>query len=122
MNEQELIGLMLPDGMLDYFEITNAERNSDAYTLHLAELNIAPDGYKNSKLVSKGFYEPTTIQDFPLRGKACYLTIKRRRWFDEDTGTIVMRDWSMVAKGTRITTELAAFLKELDRYHAGKLP
>ena len=121
MNEKELIGLMLPEGMLDYFEITKAERNTDAYTLHLAELNIVPEDYKNNKLVSKGFYEPITVQDFPLRGKACYLAVKRRRWLNEDTGSVVMRDWNMVAKGTRMTAEFAAFLKELDRYHAGKL-
>jgi len=114
-------GLMLPEGMLDYFEITKAEKSTDAYILHLSELNTVPEDYKNNKLVSKGFYEPITIQGFPLRGKACYLTVKRRRWLNEDTGTIVMRDWSMVAKGTRMTVEFATFLKELDRYHPGKL-
>jgi len=112
---------MLPEGMLNYFEITNAEKRADAFILHLSERNIVPDNYKNNKLVSKGFYEPITIQDFPLRGKACYLIVKRRRWLNEDTGITVMRDWKMVAKGTRMTVEFATFLKELNRYHTGKL-
>ncbi|MGL6014937.1 MAG: ISAon1 family transposase N-terminal region protein [Selenomonadaceae bacterium] len=39
---------------------------------------------QHDKLLSKGFYEPVTIQDFPLRGKACYLKVKRRRWQKRD--------------------------------------
>jgi len=54
-----------------------------------------------------------TIQDFPLRGKACFLKVKRRRWLNEDTGEIVMRDWDIVAKGTRMTRDFAIFLKGL---------
>jgi hypothetical protein len=121
MNEQELASLLLPEGMLEYFEITRLEKSQESYTLHLSERNIVPDNYKNDPLLSKGFYEPTTIQDFPLRGKACYLKVKRRRWQNTDTGIIVMRDWEVVAKGTRMTVEFASFLKALNRYPSGKL-
>lgn len=121
MIEQELLGLLLPEGMLDYFEITDVEKRPDSYHIYLSERNITPDSYKDCKLASKGFYEPATIQDFPLRGKACYLKVKRRRWLNETTGAIVMRDWSVVAKGTRMTAEFAAFLKEFNRSPPGKL-
>jgi len=118
MKEQELLGMILPAGMLDYFEITKAEKSTDSYILHLSEKNLVPEGYKENKLLSKGFYEPITIQDFPLRGKACYLKVKRRRWLNLDTGIIVNRDWEMVAKGTRMTVEFATFLKELNRHYS----
>ena len=121
MKEHELMSLLLPEGMLDYFEITQIEKQSESYTIHLSELNIIPELYKNDKMHSKGFYEPVTIQDFPLRGKACYLKVKRRRWQNEETGMIVVRDWNMVAEGTRMTVEFASFLKALNRYHPGKL-
>ncbi len=121
MNENELFSILLPEGMIDYFEIIKVEKQPDSYTIHLSERNIIPALYKHDKLLSKGFYEPVTIQDFPLRGKACYLKVKRRRWQNETTGIIVMRDWNVVAKGTRMTEEFASFLKALNRYHSGKL-
>ena len=55
------------------------------------------------------------VQDFPIRGKAVYLRIKRRRWEDTQTGKIYSRDWNLVANGTPITAEFGAFLKELLR-------
>lgn len=121
MKENEFLSLLLPEGMIEYFEITEVETHRDSYTIHLSERNIIPELYKQDKLLSKGFYEPATIQDFPLRGKACYLKVKRRRWQNETTGVIVMRDWDIVAKGTRMTGEFASFLKAFDRYHPGKL-
>ena len=45
-----------------------------------------------------------------------YLIIKRRRWRHKGTGQVIERDWQLVAEGTRITQEFAAFLKEFDRY------
>ena len=66
-------------------------------------------------MVSKGFLDEITIQDFPLRGKFVYLHIKRRRWTNKTTGEIIKRDWALVAKGTRMTQEFAAFLKEINR-------
>jgi len=120
MKEHELIGLMLPDGILDFFDIVTAEKQIESYTIYLEEKNNTPESYKQHKLQSKGFCEPITIQDFPLRGKACYLKVKRRRWLDLDTGMTVSRDWNMVAKGTRMTIEFATFLKELNRYHTSK--
>lgn len=117
MNIEELLPLLLPEGMLDYFEITKVDQAQDSYILTLTEINIKPDKYQDDNLHSKGFYDPITIQDFPLRGKPCYLKVRRRRWLNIDTGGIVMRDWNMVAKGSRMTVEFAAFLKELNRYH-----
>ncbi|WP_346821530.1 ISAon1 family transposase N-terminal region protein [Rapidithrix thailandica] len=52
-----------------------------------------------------------SMQNFPLRGKPCYLKIKRRKWLHETTGKNISRDWHMVATGTRMTEEFALFLK-----------
>ena len=73
----------------------------------MQEKNITPTEYVGHKLTSNtsmGFYNETTIQDFPISKKACFLKVKRRRSLDEDT-------WNIVAKGTRRTQELASFLK-----------
>ncbi len=103
--------LLLPTGMLEYFEITEVKENGDSVDIYLTELNIVPSEYRNDKLQSKGFYEEITINDFPIRGKRLLLHLKRRKWLNESTGDIVNRDWGLVAKGTRMTQEFASFLK-----------
>jgi hypothetical protein len=67
-------------------------------------------------LVGNGFYEELTIQDFPLRGKSVFLHIKRRRWRDKQTGEAVHRNWNLVAQGSRMTIDFAAFLKAISSY------
>ncbi len=119
--DQSLIELFLPEGVLEYFQVTSVKKKEDSFQISLEEKNIIPDEYAGQKLLSKGFYDVITIQDFPVRGKACYLKIRRRRWTVEETGGIVSRDWSLVAKGTRLTEEFASFLKAVHRYHTGKL-
>lgn len=114
MKEKKLFKLLLPEGMLMYFEIIEVEEQEERYLLHIEERNIPPKEYKGQKLISKGFYEPKLIQDFPIRGKASHLHIRRRRWLVESSGDIVSRDWDLVAKGTRMTQEFATFLKEFD--------
>ena len=101
--------------MLDYFEVKEMKKEGQHYIIYLEEKNIAPAQYQQDKLISKGFYDEATVQDFPLRGKACFLKVKRRKWLNESTGAIVSRDWELVAKGTRLTAEFAAFLKGIAR-------
>lgn len=111
-----LVSLVLPTGILDYFLISKVIQDPQSIRIHLQEKNEKPDEYKASKLVSKGFFDEIQVQDFPIRGKAVYLLIKRRRWVEETTGNIVYRNWEHVAKGTRMTKEFAAFLKAIARY------
>lgn len=115
MEEKDYLSLLLPEGLLEYFEVKNIKKEPQHYIIYLEEKHIAPLLENQDKLISKGFYEEVTIQDFPLRGKACFLKIKRRRWFSENSGEYVSRDWSMVAKGTRLTGEFAVFLKGASR-------
>jgi hypothetical protein len=95
--------------LLYYFELTGIEKTDTSTTLFISEKNIRPEQYKSAKLTSKGFYEPVTIQDFPLRGKPCFLKVKRSQWLNEDTEAIVCRDRNTVAKGTRLTSDFANF-------------
>lgn len=124
MNEQreiELLSLVLPSGILEFFMITQVVQSEEQLDFHLEEKNIIPQEYVNDKVTSKGFYDAIKVQDFPIRGKEVYLHIKRRRWLNESTGNIVIRDWELVAKGTRMTKDFAAFLKVISRYQTGKL-
>ena len=110
-----LMKLILPELIEEYFELTAHKKDGETLHLYLRELNTMPEEYKANKLISKGFFEEITIQDFPIRGYKVFLHITRRRWLNEDTGKVVYRDWDLVAQGTRITKDFAAFLKELSR-------
>jgi hypothetical protein len=83
--------------------------------IHLEEINTIPLGYDSSQYESKGFYPAKTIQDFPVRGKAVYLVIKRRRWRHKDRkDEIICNDYSFIAEGLKLTKELSLFLKGTD--------
>jgi len=106
-----LISLLLPEGILDYFDLINVEKDSTGLNIYLEEKNLAPDGYQKHELESKGLLPESRIQDFPIRGQKVVLCIKRRRWTVLSTGKIITRDWDLVIKGTRMTTEFGLFLK-----------
>jgi len=111
----ELARYLLPEGLLDYFDIVSHKSEKEKIHFYLEEKNILPEKHKNAIAQSKGFTPEITIEDFPLRGKSVYLHIKRRRWTIINTKKIIQRDWEMVAKGTRITQEFASFLKGIIR-------
>ncbi len=119
--DKNFLDLILPQGILAYFLLTDFTSSTSEISLYLEEKNTIPEEYGSDKLISKGFFDEITVQDFPLRGKAVYLHIRRRRWLNQTTGTVVFRDWNMVAQGTRMTTEFASFLKAISGYQAGKL-
>ncbi|MET0944461.1 MAG: transposase [Flavobacterium sp.] len=115
MTPIELLKFMLPDFLVDHFEVVSSTNTEEILHLYFEEKINPPQEFSLFELVSKGFQDEITIQDFPLRGKYVYLHIKRRRWTNKKTGEIIKRDWNLVAKGTRMTQEFAAFLKEINR-------
>ena len=110
---QELLKLLLPTEIFEYFEIVNLELEDKKVHVYLDEHNIIPAEYKQDKLTSKGFHNVAIIQDFPIRAKAVFLHIRRRRWVVKTTNKIVSREWDAVAKGTRYTKSFAIFLNKL---------
>jgi len=81
----------------------------------LAEKNDLPKGYNRLNYESKGFYPEKTIQDFPIRRKAVYLVIKRRRWREKQSRIEIKSDYSFIAEGSKLTIELSDFLKDTGR-------
>ena len=108
---ETLVNLLLPQGILEFFELTNVIQLPTGLNIFLEEKNIIPIEYKDQKLESKGFLPEVSIQDFPIRGQKVALCIKRRRWEVKETGAIITRDWELVRKGARMTTEFGLFLK-----------
>jgi len=106
-----LIQLLLPPEIFEYFEIKQIEVGLKEVHVHIDELDQKPEGFEKDKLCSKGFHSAAIIQDFPLRDKAMFLHVRRRRWQIESSGKVISRNWNTVAKGTRLTKDFATFLK-----------
>ena len=102
--------------LFDHFDLLKVSKQEETMHLYFEERNIIPKEESSRELVAHGFHKESTIQDFPLRGNSVYLHVKRRRWLDKRTKEVVQRNWSIVAQGTRMTTEFSAFLKEISRY------
>ena len=117
-----LLSCVLPKGLLEHFEISSLKElgdiktQKDCFYIYLDEKNQLPTGYNPDEYESKGFYPRTCIQDFPLRGKAVYLAIRRRRWRNKlDKSKVVKNDYSFIAEGSKLTIELSDFLKGTGR-------
>lgn len=102
--------------LVEHFDLLKSEQLENKLNLFFEEKNKIPEELDARQLISKGFHKEVIVQDFPLRGKFVYLHVKRRRWTDKQTNEIVQRDWNVVAKGTRMTTEFASFLKSINQY------
>lgn len=118
MNYKELAKTILPKDLLDYFEVigikevASSEKKEEHLLIILEENNTLPNGFMEGDYESKGFYKARLIQDFPIRGKAVFLEIHRRRWRNKHDKKNIHRDFSMIAEGTKFTQELSDFLKQ----------
>ena len=112
----ELLKLFLPEILVEHFNLISSISEGETLHLYFEEQNKSPVEHASKLLISKGFHDEITVQDFPLRGKKVFLHIKRRRWTEKQTNLIVQRDWNLVSKGSRMTEEFAAFLKEISRF------
>jgi hypothetical protein len=123
--DKDIISNFLPEGLLAHFSIIDVFMLGDVaskkmfFEIYLEEDNVILGQYDKAQYESKGFTE-ITIQDFPIRGKAVYLKIKRRRWrHKERPNEIIRNDFSFVAEGSGFTKELSDFLKGTGRYKGG---
>lgn len=109
---------LFPSELMEYFEISkfellcSLETRKEYWLIEFEEKNELPHGYSSLDYESKGFIGSKLIQDFPLRGKAVYLSINKRRWRHKQTGAIIKRDFTFIADGSKFTKELSDFLKD----------
>ena len=118
MDYKDVVKNILPKGLLDYFEVKGMQevgshgKHEEHFIITLEEANTLPEGFSENDYESKGFYKPLKVQDFPLRGKAVYLLIYRRRWQCKQDKKYIHRDFTLIAEGTKFTKELSDFLKQ----------
>jgi hypothetical protein len=107
--EYDLASLILPLEILPYFEVIRVIKHEERIDLYLDECNNPPK--RPFTYFSKGFTDERVIQDFPLRGKAVFLHVRKRKWQERETGHIVTNSYELAHQGTHLTYEFASFLK-----------
>lgn len=123
-NFEELAGLLLPEGILEYFEYVSYERKSKEeskpygeITIILEEKNVVPklpEEYRSKQVRQKGFKE-IRVDDFPLRGKKVKLLLRRRVWQIEAVEGLYKREILSTYPGTKLEKEFAFFFEGGDR-------
>ena len=120
--ENSFVSLFLPEGILDYFDIDYhstfcyLKTREEGILIHLSEKNIIPFEYDSSEYESKGFMPSVQVQDFPIRGKLLYLSIRKRRWRKKtNKNEVICNDFKFLTAGTHMTADLSAFLKDSGR-------
>ena len=113
---QTLAGFILPEEIIENFDIVGIEEKSGVLHIRLDEQAVLPVGYTTDTVSPNGFFPSSTVYDFPIRDRKVVLHIRRRRWLENGTGKSLSRSWEMTAEGTRYTVGFAAFLKEVFGY------
>ena len=116
MKPDQLLRAILPEVLIDNFDINRFEKSDTRFDIWLDEKKeqLHEDKY-NKAIISYGFGDYRTIQDYPIRGRATYLHVRKRKWMDKSTGEIFSYEWDISEfDGTRLNAEFVAFLKEGD--------
>lgn len=119
-SEIEALKLFFPKQIHLFFdcitvhELGHVEAKEDFIEVVFEEKNILPEGYNASEYESKDFIEKQ-IQDFPIRGKAVFLRLRRRRWRHKITKATISNSFEFISEGAKFTKEMADFLKEIGR-------
>lgn len=77
-------------------------------------INFDKKRFLSSDLLSRltmsyGFTNTTMIQNFPIRGKAVYLHIRRRKQLLKDCNSIYTQPYDLSHEGMQLTEEFIAF-------------
>ena len=114
IDSEAILRLFLPSWLFDYFELEKFTQEELRIDVYLSEKKLSPL-VRTGTLISYGFTDYSIVQDFPVKGKAVYLHLRKRKWQDKDTGEIISKRFEINYEGTRLTKEFVAFLKESNR-------
>ena len=115
ISSEALLRTFLPEWLFDYFEAVKLEQVSESLHVYLDEKKVIPEEFATRRLISHGFDDAVTVQDFPIKGKAVFIRLRRRRWLDVNTNEILSRRFDITHQGTRLTKEFVSFLKATNR-------
>ena len=116
METIKILRAILPDVLIDNFEVVDFEKTDTRFDIWLEEKKVLRrEDVEVGSVISHGFGAYRTIQDFPLRGRPTYLHIRKRKWLDKSTGEIFSYSWDLSEHdATNLNSEFVAFLKDED--------
>ncbi len=120
-----LASMILPEGILDYFDVTNVEEErtgtfdetkTEVRVIHiyLEERDLREKVWHD--LTPNGFTESRSINDFPIRDRKVVLHVRRRRWLNADGKSVILESLPLTASGTSYSKEFADVLKKIFGY------
>ena len=107
---KEMFELIFPQGLFDWFELTDGKSDEPQVSFTLTERDLPPLSNPHQAIVARKFHD-VTITDFPLRGKRTLLTVRRRYWKLEGQAEYLKRDIPLCCPGTQLEKAFAEFLK-----------
>ena len=116
MKSEQLLRAILPDVLIDNFDVVNFEKTDSRFDIWLDKKKVQlKEDRRNGDIIAYGLGEYHEVRDFPIRGRATYLHVRKRKWLDKSNGEIFSYDWDLSEyDGTRLNAEFVAFLKEGD--------
>lgn len=111
MKSTQLLRAILPDVLIDNFDVVNFEKDDSRFDIYLDEKQVLMhEDRKKSSVISYGFAGYRVIRDFPLRGRATCLHVRKRKWLDKETGEIFSYAWELSEYDeTRLNAEFVSF-------------
>lgn len=115
MKKWQVLQTIFPEVITENFDFTDYQESEKRLDYWLEEREyMSREDHKKGTVRSHGFTEESVIQDFPIRGKAVYLHVRRRRWIDKADGSTFVYNYDLAEEGSRLTPEFVAFLKGTD--------
>jgi len=113
--QSEIYSLIVPQDILENFEVTGVIKREADITLELTEKpEKIPKELLGKDVVMNGYLNQLELQSFPLQGKPTYLRLIRRRWKEQGSvnNTSYHNEYDFAASGTKSTKDFGLFLKE----------
>ncbi len=110
----DLIRMLVPDYILNDFEVHEVTEQKDCWIMDLREkedkIPEVLQGY--SDIVLDGFCNPLELQSHTFAAlKPVFLRCHRRRWKRSNTDTHFSNDYNLQTPGVKMVKELGDFLK-----------
>lgn len=114
MKTEKVLSAILPEVLVENFDVVTVDKTAERIDIYFDEKKVQMrEDKRNPSVISYGFTKYRTIQDFPIRGRATYLHVRKRKWLDKDTGEVFSYQWDLSEYDeTRLNAEFVSFLKE----------
>ena len=114
---QSLLRLLLSEEIANNFTVKSVKEFPEHIEIRLDELaELVPSSLFNSpSVVLDGFCNPKELQNFPMKGKAVYLKLYRRRWKVKGSTKHYSNTYDFNDEGVKATCMFSSFLKDTYR-------